>query len=85
MQSQVTSIARVEAKEEVKVKEEAIDEVRNRRQRIPDRTTDQIRRPKDKYIDDCKFCGYSHEFGKCPAFGKKCATCKKVNHFANKC
>ena len=33
----------------------------------------------------CNYCGKVHEFGKCPAFGKKCAKCKKVNHFAAVC
>ena len=35
--------------------------------------------------DSCKFCGRSHRFGKCPAYGKVCAKCKKRNHFANVC
>lgn len=35
----------------------------------------------------CKFCGYSHEFKRdhCPAFGKKCSKCDKMNHFASIC
>lgn len=35
----------------------------------------------------CKFCGKTHEKRKekCPAFGKKCAKCGKINHFAARC
>ncbi|XP_055923520.1 uncharacterized protein K02A2.6-like [Eupeodes corollae] len=33
----------------------------------------------------CTFCSYTHLKGKCPAYGKKCAACGKVNHFASMC
>jgi len=35
----------------------------------------------------CKFCGNKHEFKKisCPAFGKKCFKCQRMNHFAMQC
>lgn len=33
----------------------------------------------------CKYCGYSHQKGHCPAFGKKCSKCAKLNHFAKVC
>ena len=33
----------------------------------------------------CKYCGQTHERGKCPAYGKTCAICKKSNHFAKVC
>jgi len=35
----------------------------------------------------CKFCGRSHTLKKelCPAYGKKCTTCQKMNHFAAMC
>ena len=35
----------------------------------------------------CKFCGRNHRFQKdmCPAYGKKCDRCGKMNHFANMC
>ena len=36
-------------------------------------------------INNCRFCPYSHPKGKCPAFGKRCNNCKKMNHFANRC
>ena len=38
-------------------------------------------------VDDCKFCGKSHERNreKCPAFGQTCRKCKKENHVASKC
>ena len=38
-------------------------------------------------VDDCKFCGKSHERNreKCPAYGKVCRKCKKESHVASKC
>ena len=34
---------------------------------------------------DCSRCGYQHDKGKCPAQGKRCAKCQKLNHFASVC
>ena len=31
------------------------------------------------------YCGSSHLKMKCPAYGKKCASCGKLNHFVKKC
>ena len=38
-------------------------------------------------IRDCNFCGRDHERTKtaCPAWGKQCTLCKKMNHFKVKC
>lgn len=35
----------------------------------------------------CKFCGKQHEWKKlsCPAYGKQCRKCGKLNHFAATC
>lgn len=33
----------------------------------------------------CKFCGYQHSKGKCPAYGKTCNKCGGKNHFAQRC
>ncbi|KAG1661281.1 hypothetical protein GQR58_021516 [Nymphon striatum] len=33
----------------------------------------------------CKYCGMNCVRGKCPAFGKKCNECGKLNHFASQC
>lgn len=35
----------------------------------------------------CKYCNYSHKFGTkfCPAYGKKCKSCSKENHFSTVC
>lgn len=35
----------------------------------------------------CKYCGLTHERDKrkCPALGKKCVSCHKLNHFASQC
>ena len=43
--------------------------------------------PKRGQKQKCKYCGQSHEFGKqkCPAYGKKCSKCAKMNHFAAVC
>ncbi|XP_012566138.1 uncharacterized protein LOC105850199 [Hydra vulgaris] len=44
--------------------------------------------PSVKYIDKnkertikCKYCGLQHPPRKCPAFGKSCKKCGKLNHF----
>ncbi|XP_025263219.1 uncharacterized protein K02A2.6-like, partial [Camponotus floridanus] len=34
---------------------------------------------------ECKYCGYKHWYGRCPAFGKECSKCNKRNHFAKVC
>ena len=33
----------------------------------------------------CKYCGYTHQKGKCPAYGKICNNCRKWNHFSTVC
>ena len=33
----------------------------------------------------CTFCGYNHKARKCPAYGKKCNRCYKMNHFQRCC
>ena len=50
------------------------------------RSKPQARRSQTKEID-CSYCGQRHAQKKelCPAYGKKCTTCGKNNHFANKC
>ena len=42
---------------------------------------------KQQSILKCKYCGKSHRRIKeeCPAWGKKCLTCNKSNHFASQC
>ena len=43
---------------------------------------------KDKHTRDCWNCGCRHEYHKkehCPAYGKTCMKCHKLNHFAAKC
>lgn len=39
----------------------------------------------EKIIKDCTKCGKNHPINKCPAYGKKCNKCKKINHFSNVC
>ena len=38
-------------------------------------------------VQTCKYCGSSHERNrdKCPAYGKKCSQCGKINHFQSVC
>ena len=33
----------------------------------------------------CKNCGFQHPKKQCPAFGKQCRNCNKLNHFAKCC
>ena len=42
---------------------------------------------RDTHTDytDCKFCGKSHDKGKCPAYGKVCNNCGRKNHFELRC
>ena len=45
-------------------------------------------RPKEEVRQSgksCRYCGRSHLPMKCPAYGKECLKCKKLNHFANMC
>ena len=41
-------------------------------------------KPKDQ-INDCTYCGLSHQRGKCPAYGKNCKKCNRVGHFPRMC
>ena len=33
----------------------------------------------------CRFCGSSHPPRQCPAYGKMCASCRKMGHFKKVC
>ena len=46
-----------------------------------------IPKPEDnEYISQpFKYCGTLHKRRKCPAFGKTCLKCNKLNHFASVC
>ena len=37
------------------------------------------------FIVNCVFCGSNHLRGQCPAYGKTCRFCKKLNHYENVC
>ena len=37
------------------------------------------------YKQHCSKCGIKHDQNKCPAEGKTCAKCKRLNHFARMC
>ena len=53
--------------------------------RVPD--ANHRKKTKSKEFVTCKFCGNKHEkrLDKCPAFGKRCLSCKKMNHFTAQC
>lgn len=38
-----------------------------------------------KTIKNCRNCGKSHGINKCPAYGKTCYNCNKINHFTTMC
>ncbi|PIK34864.1 GagPol [Apostichopus japonicus] len=42
---------------------------------------------KGKWVEDCRYCGRSHEADKmkCPAYDQSCSKCGNMNHFAVKC
>ena len=44
-----------------------------------------INRQKSKKLDNCDYCGHSHNKGNCPAYGKTCNKCGIKNHFEKKC
>ena len=33
-------------------------------------------------LKDCSYCGKQHRKGDCPAYGKQCTKCQKMNHFS---
>ena len=44
------------------------------------------KKSKQKDTTQCHYCGHEqHEKLKCPAFGKKCTKCNRMNHFASVC
>ena len=43
------------------------------------------RKQRREHIKDCKFCGLSHDKGKCQAYGLTRAICLKRNHVARLC
>lgn len=43
------------------------------------------RTSESKQKDKCKYCGTFCEKRRCPAYGKKCNNCGKLNHFASEC
>lgn len=38
-----------------------------------------------KFVKNCLRCGQNHKINACPAYGKKCDSCKKLNHFSRVC
>nr|XP_049699920.1 uncharacterized protein K02A2.6-like [Helicoverpa armigera] len=57
---------------------------RSTEQRFQEKNKQQQELKTEKMID-CKRCGFHHSIRRCPAYGKKCMKCGKLNHFARKC
>uniref|UniRef100_A0A0A9XRD5 Uncharacterized protein K02A2.6 n=1 Tax=Lygus hesperus TaxID=30085 RepID=A0A0A9XRD5_LYGHE len=72
------------------VKEEPVDVIRRKLPRtttasIKSKSVDRGHYHESQYIKSCRFCGYNHMKGRCPAFGKICNICRKENHFSSVC
>ncbi|CAH1366264.1 unnamed protein product [Tenebrio molitor] len=67
--------------------EESHDEVKKFQKRTQDKNNSKnFREPNSKRQDkECKYCGYTHEPGKCPAKGVTCKKCSKKDHYARVC
>ena len=48
-------------------------------------TKPQINDKSDKNSGDCRKCGKQHAKNDCPAYGKTCFKCKKLNHYSSMC
>jgi len=51
----------------------------------PQETKKFTQRQQDNTRAVCGNCGSNHPKGQCPAFGKKCNKCKRLNHYAKMC
>lgn len=49
------------------------------------RQTSQQNNGQAKMINNCSRCGHSHKLNECPAYGKECRSCSKLNHYASMC
>ena len=60
------------------------DKSANKRRENDDRNA---RDSSPKEVLRCKFCGGKHRAAKksCPAFGRRCSACGRMNHFATQC
>jgi hypothetical protein len=67
--------------------EESNDEVKKFQKRTEDKNNSKnFREPNSKRQGkECKYCGYTHEPGKCPAKGVICKKCSKKDHYARVC
>lgn len=45
----------------------------------------EVRNSYDNRAGNCKYCGQTHVFGKCPAYGKRYTACNKLHHYARVC
>lgn len=58
--------------------EETVNVIKKQRQQPTEQKPIEI-------IQDCRFCGTTHAFRKCPAFGTTCEKCQRRNHFKTVC
>ena len=72
--AKATEITLFQAKEGVENKDEPME---------VNRVNTDMKKP--YAIKNCKFCGKNHEIKQCPAYGKMCSKCKKLNHFEAVC
>ena len=72
--------------QELKEHQESADvhKVNRSKDNQPRRPDKKSKQP-DNTINKCKFCGGSHQRGKCPAYGKRCHKCHRKNHFEACC
>ncbi|CAH2088951.1 unnamed protein product [Euphydryas editha] len=59
-------------------------EQRNTEDRYPEENKKQEGQRAQKKFD-CSRCGFYHSERRCPAYGKKCKKCGKMNHYVRKC
>lgn len=63
-----------------------VDAVKQKQTRKKDNKSKTKPNDKDKASTfNCKRCGTEHGSRQCPAFGKQCKNCDKINHFAKMC
>jgi hypothetical protein len=61
------------------------EQIKSLRGEIPFQPTVDVVKSRGESKTQCKNCGMQHAPRSCPAFGKKCNKCNKINHFAKVC
>ena len=63
----------------------SVDMVRNKSNKSYKKSHGCMSKPEVHIIKMCKSCVKTYKRGSCPAYGRKCNTCHKPNHFAACC